>query len=604
MSVDKFTTDPLNVKATTNIESDGVGRDNGPQNIGSGNPAPYYEVSVKDKPGVASDNTIVHTGPGAGLMGGVGEATDVQGFVSATGNKVVIDNTFGADTITLQHHSGATIMIDADGSIHMISSSTKGVGIVSPKGDMTLFGKGHMILKGDGKITLETVGDMDINVGGSLNISVGGDMVTTVHNGSIEEVIQNGSKIIEVAKDSSTMIAGDCRITSAGKMRIQTPRSLEIDAAQDIDIRSDQTVEINAQKNIGVYAKQKVSVNAKDTLQVLSEGAMTLSTKDNLAVKTKGTTKVSSTGAASIHSSAAIDVLSSAKINIKGSATDIQTSGSPSVDDASDVGAAQLAQYPDANTVIDSITSVRLAPDFPFNAAGMSAEEFSLYKNEGGNPNPQAEAYAAGNKGAGVTYEAKDYGITAEAVSTGIYDRPAGISSNNGKAEKNPLATPTSIYNSSQKISRYITVGQIINLRSVPTSQQKQVLEQAMNVAWNILDPLYEKFGSRMYISSWYRDNSANHITGGAVDIRCSNKPDYGFTAEMAAYVRDYLPYSKILLEKNDQGGIHCHVESAQAGQQGGGSVLTCADPHCNSTVPGLKLSYAVAALQGRAGVG
>ena len=40
MSVDKFTTDPLNVKAVTNIESDGVGRDNGPQNIGSGNPAP------------------------------------------------------------------------------------------------------------------------------------------------------------------------------------------------------------------------------------------------------------------------------------------------------------------------------------------------------------------------------------------------------------------------------------------------------------------------------------------------------------------------------------------------------------------------------------
>ena len=603
MSVDKFTTDPLNVKATTNIESDGVGRNAGPQNIGSGNPAPYYEVSVKDKPGAASDNTITHTGPGAGLMGGVGEATDVQGFVSATGNKVVIDNTFGADTITLQHHSGATIMIDADGSIHMISSSTKGVGIVSPKGDMTLFGKGHMILKGDGKITLETVGDLDINVGGNLNISVGGDMITTVHNGSVVEVIQNGSKILEVAKDTSTMIAGDARITSAGKMRIQTPRSLEIDAAQDITIRSDQTVEVNAQKNIGVYAKEKVNISAKDTLKVLSEGAMTVSTKDDLAVKADGTIKQSSTSAASIHSSSTVDILASAKINIKGSATDIQTSGSPSVDNASDIDAAQLAQYPDANTIIDSVTSVRLAPDFPQNAASLSAEEFSYYKNEGGNPNPQAEAYAAGNKGSGVTYESKDTGITAEAVATGIYDRPTGISSNNGKAVQNPLAVPTSIYNASQKISRYITVGDIKNARSIPASEQPQALKAAMNVAWNILDPLYEKFGSRMYISSWYRPKSANHGTGGAVDIRCSNKPDYGFTAEMAAFVRDYLPYSKVLLEKNDEGGIHCHVESVQPGQQGGGTVLTCADPHCNSSIPGLKLSYAVAALQGRAGV-
>lgn len=604
MSIDKFVTDPESVKSATNIESDGVGRSDGPQIIGSGNPAPYYEVSVKDKPGSASDNTLTHTGPGAGVMGGIGDSTDVQGFVSATGNKVVIDNTFGSDTITLQHHSGATIMIDADGSIHMISSGSKGVGIVAPKGDMTMFGKGHMILKGDGKITIETVGDLDINVGGSLNISVGGDMVTTVHDGSIEEVIQNGSKIIEVAKDSSTMIAGDFRMTAAGKMRIQTPQSLEVDAGKDIDIRSDQTVEVNAQKNVGVYAKEKISINAKDTLEMLSEGAMTVSTKDDLAIKADGTTKISSTSAASIHTSSTLNLLASAKINIKGSATDIQTSGSPSVDNASDINAAQLAQYPTTNTIIDSITSVRLAPDFPKNAAGMSAEEFSLYKNEGGNPNPQAEAYAAGNKGSGVTYQAQDSGITAEAISTGVYDRPAGISSNNGTAEQNPLPIPTSVYNSSQKISKHITVGQIINIRSAPADKHKQILTEAMNVAWNILDPLYEKFGGRMYISSWYRDNSSNHIKGGAVDIRCSNKPDYGFTAEMAAYVRDFLPYSKILLEKNDQGGIHCHVESAQPGQQGGGSVLTCADPKCQSAVAGLKLSYAVAALEGRKVVG
>jgi uncharacterized protein (DUF2345 family) len=591
MSIDKFASDPELVKAVTNIESDGVGRNEGPQIIGSGNPAPYYEVSVKDKPGSASDNTITHTGPGAGVMGGIGDSTDVQGFVSATGNKVVIDNTFGSDTITLQHHSGATIMIDADGSIHMISSGSKGVGIVAPKGDMTMFAKGHMILKGDGKITIETVGDLDINVGGSLNISVGGDMVTTVHDGSIEEVIQNGSKIIEVAKDSSTMIAGDYRITSAGKMRIQTPQSLEVDAGKEITVRSDKTVEVNAQKNVGIYAKEKIEIDAKDDIGIATEA--------DLSVRANGTTKISSTSAASIHSSSTIDLLASAKVNIKGSTTDIQTGGSPSVDDAN-INAAQLAQYPTTNTIIDSITSVRLAPDFPKNAAGMSAEEFSLYKNEGGRPNPQAEAYAAGNKGSGVTYQAKDSGITAEAIATGIYDRPAGVSSNNGTAEKNPLPIPTSIYNSSQKISKHITVGQIINIRSAPAAQHQQILKEAMNVAWNILDPLYEKFGGRMYISSWYRDNSSNHIKGGAVDIRCSNKPDYGFTAEMAAYVRDFLPYSKILLEKNDQGGIHCHVESAQPGQQGGGSVLTCADPHCQSAIAGIKLSYAVAALEGR----
>lgn len=598
MSIDRFATDPSFVKGITNPESDGVGRNDGPQNIGSGNPAPYYEVTVKEKPGAGSDTTITHTGPGVGTMAGTGESTDLQGFVSATGNRVVIDNTFGADTITLQHHSGATIMIDADGSIHMISSGKKGVGIVSPKGDMTMFARGHMILKGDGKVTVETEGDLEFNVGGTLSFNVGGNMITSVR-GSVDESI-DGSKSFEIAKDVSNMIAGDYRITSAGKMRIQTPQSLEVDAGKDIDIRSDQTVEINAQKNIGAYAKEKISINAKDTLEVLSEGAMTISTKDDLAVKADGTTKLSSTSAASIHSSSTVDILGSAKINIKGSATDIQTSGSPSVDSASDINAAQLAQYPDANTIIDNVTSLRLAPDFPLNAAKMSAEEFALYKNEGGVPNPQAEAYAAGNKGAGAVYNTQSSGITAEAIATGIYDRPAGIGSNNGKAETPNIPLPSSIYNSNEPLSRHVKVGQILGIQNAPQSQIKSILTEAQIVAWNILDPLYEKFGTRMYISSWWRDNSSNHIKGGAVDIRCANKPDYGFTAEMAAYIRDNLPYSKILLEKNDQGGIHCHVESARPGQNGGGTVLTCADPQCNSTTPGLQLSYAVAALYGK----
>lgn len=599
MSIDQFSTQPDRVKSYTNPEGDGVVRSNAPQSMTSGNPAPYYEVSVSEKPGQASDSSITHTGPGAGVSSGHSEATDVQGFVSATGNKVIIDNTFGADTITLQHHSGATIMIDADGSIHLISTGRKGVGIISPKGDGVVYASGHLILKGESKITLETQGDLDLNVGGDFNIAVGGNMITTVQ-GSVDESI-DGSKVTEVAKDTSNMVAGDYRLTSAGKMRIQTPRSLDIDAAQNITIRTDKTVEVNAQQNVGVYAKEKVSVNAKDTLEAISEGAMTLSTKDDLAVKADGTAKISSTSAASLHSSSTIDILGSAKINIKGSATDIQTSGSPSVDSAVDANAAQLAQYPDANTIIDSITSIRVAPDFPKNAARMSAEEFSLYMNEGGEPNPQAAAYAAGNRGGGLQTSVQDYGYQAEPVSTTAYDRPGGNVTNNGRAEKNPLPMPNSIYNSNEKISRYVTVGMIKNIRDASPSQHKQVLTQAMNVAWNILDPLIEKFGSRVYISSWYRDNSANHVKGGAVDVRCINKPDYAFTAEIAAFVRDNLPYSKVLLEKNDQGGIHVHLESAQPGQPGGGTVITCADPKCRSQVSGLQLSYAVAALQGRA---
>ena len=597
MSLERFADDPGLVKSTTNKEGDGVGRNDGPQLIGTGNPAPYYEVSVKDKPGQGSDQVVAHTGPGAGNMTGIGNATDIQGFVSPTGNKVVIDNTFGSDTVTMQHHTGATIVIDSDGSIHLISAGKKGVGVVAPNGDLTLYAHGHLIVKGDGKVTVETEGDLDFNVGGSLGIHVGRDMITTV-GGAVDETVR-GHKVTDVVKEYSTMVGGDHVLTAAGKMKVKTPDTVEIDAGKQIDIRSDKTVEVNAQKNVGVYAKEKVSINAKDTLETLSEGAMTISTKDDLAIKSDGTIKQSSLSSASIHSSSTIDILGSAKINIKGSATDIQTSGSPSIDSASDVNAAQLAQYPDRDTIMKPMTSQIDAPDLP-NVVNMSQEEFSLYKNEGGMPNPKAEAYTSGNKGAGVTYDPTDTGITAEAIRSGIYDRPAGISSNNGKSEQPGVPLPTSIYNTNEQLSRHIKVGQIINIHNAPASNLRNILTQAQITAWNILDPLYEKFGARMQITSWYRDNSPNHIKGIAVDLRAANKPDHGFTAEIAAYIRDYLPFNRLFLEKNDQGGIHVHVEAAQPGQYGGGDVFTCADPHCYSKVSGLQLSYAVAALEGR----
>jgi Peptidase M15 len=592
-----FSDHPQEVKNVTNPEGDGVGRSVSPQNIGTGNPAPYYEVTVKDKPGAGSDQTITHTGPGAGVVGGTGHATDMQGFVSSTGNKLLIDNTFGADTITMQHHSGATIMIDGDGSIHLISTGKKGVGVISPRGDLTLYARGHLILKGEGKVTIETQGDLDFNVGGNLGFHVGGDMITSV-SGSVDESI-DGSKSFEVAKDMSTMIAGDYRLTSAGKMKIQSSSSIDIDSAKDINIRTDSNIAVQAQGTIShiCQASMNLSTNSKFYLYTASDS--THQTQGNHTIISSGTTKISSTGAASVHSNATLDLLAAGKVQVKGSGTDVQIGGSLNPDGAQSPSQAALAQYPPANTVIDSITSIRVAPDFPLNAKKMSASQFALYKNEGGNPNPQAEAFAAGNKGSGAVYQVQDSGLTAEAVATGIYDRPAGSVTNNGVAEKNPLPMPTSIYNTNDKLSKHITVGQLINIRNAPASSHKQILTEAMNVSWNILDPLYEKFGGKLMISSWFRDNSHNHVKGGAVDVHAGYH-DHAGTAEIAAFVRDYLPYNKVLLEKNDEGSIHCHVEAAQPGQSGGGIVLTCADPHCASSVPGLQLSYAVAALQGK----
>lgn len=616
---DAFVSDPLQIKKITNREGDGVSRSTAPQVITAGVTFPYYEVSVKDKPSTGSDQAITHTGAGIGTASGVGAPGDMQGFVSSTGNKILINNEFGSDTITLQHHSGATIMIDSDGSIHMVSSGKRGVGMIAPKGDATVFARNHLILKADGRITIETEGDLDFNVGGNLGFHVNGDMITSVR-GSSEESIE-GSKVFEVAKDMSTMIAGDNRITSAGKTKIQSSQSIDVDAGLDIFVRSDAAISMQAQKEFTALSLTDMNLGTKTKFTALATGDMNLGSKAKIIakssgnmsiesggtfdVKASGTTKISSAGAASIHSASTIDVLSSGKIQIKGSATDVQVGGSPSPSapsDPADPGEASLAQYAPAETIIDNITTLRVAPDFPMNAKKMSKEEFSLYKNEGGNPNPVAEGAAAGNSGAGMVPSIVDTGETIGSVAEGTYDRPAGSVTGTGIAQQNPMPMPSSVYNSSEKISRHVTVGMVKNLRYAPASQHKAILTEAMNIAWNILDPLFDKFGSRIQITSWFRLSKATskHTTGGAVDLRCSNKDDTTTTAAIAAYVRDNLPFSRIYLEKNDSPGIHVHLESAKPGQQGGGLVLSCADPACNKSIPGLSHSYVVAALNGR----
>ena len=617
MSISPFTDNPSAIKKVTNREGDGTGRLSSPQSPATA-PAPNYEVSVADKPGLTSDQTLAHTGPNAGVMAGSGTTpTDIQGFVSTTGNKILIDSTFGSDSLIMQHHTGASIVIDSDGSIHLYSTGKKGVGVVSPRGDLTIFARNNLIIKGESRIVLESTGDIDFNVGGSLGLHVKGDMVTNVQ-GAIH-TSSDGVIVTETVKDMSTVVGGDSVLTVAGNAKTQASRAFSVDAGKDIDIRTDTKMTVQTQTDHIVKVKGNSTIDVKGThtasvegntkhqtkgkLDILADKDTTLQSKEKLNLTSTGAFKISATGAISLNTSSTTNILGTGAININGSTTTIQTSGSPSVDTASgsgDISEAEKARYAPSETIIDNLSSTRVAPDFPANAKRMSAEEFSLYKNEKQTPNPKAEAYAAGNKGAGVPPTFKDAG-TAEPANMGAHDRPAGIGNSNGKSEKPGVPMPTSIYNSSQKISRHFTVGHIDGLRRAPAAQHKAILKEAMNTAWNILDPLVEKFGNRFTITSWWRNNSPNHVTGGAVDMRASNKNDVQLTAEIAAFIRDNLPYKQLFLEKNDSPGIHLHVWAAPEGSGASGNVLTCEDPKCNSSRAGLQLSFAVAALK-RAG--
>lgn len=588
MTIDRFTRNPEYARRVLNREGVGLSRGSGPQMIDAPVRFPSYCVDVKEKPGHASELMTSHAGPAVGTaIGGPSSPNDVQGFVSPTGNRVAIDNTLGSDTITMHHHTGATVMIDADGSIHIISTGKKGFGVNAPKGDGTIHAQGHIIIKGESKITLETNGDLDLNVGGNFDIYVAGDMSTYVE-GSVEH-FTDGRYVQEVVKDHMLTVAGDKRETIAGEARTQVTRGYAIDVAKDFTMRADANVAISAYKQIAIKSKEEMAIDSQKSFNVKADKAMSITTKDELTIASEKAAKITSKTTSTIYSTGNMDIRSNSRVDVnEGGATPVSPAAA---------AAAPKAQYPTSEMIIDNMTTVREAPDFPKNGKRMAKQTMALYKMDGDNIPAKAEAAARNNVGAGPSITHTEKPDTLSPPSTSAFDKPQGIQST-GKSEKNPLPVPTSPLNSNQKISRHLTVGHILRIRECDPGQFKSVIEEAMNTAWNCLDPLIDKFGGKVRITSWYRKNTKNHGTGGAVDIAATPWGNHELTAELALWLEANAPTKQLLLEKNDEGGIHVHVWAAPPGQGGSGVVLTCTDPYCRGyKVQGIKPSVAYAAL-------
>jgi hypothetical protein len=261
--------------------------------------------------------------------------------------------------------------------------------------------------------------------------------------------------------------------------------------------------------------------------------------------------------------------------------------------------APRAPEFVEAKKILDEIGSLRKAPKFAENAKKIPYSWFERYKNEGGTPPAEAEAYAIKNKGAGSPMAP---GLSQLIPTSGnpTYDGKK----NNAVAKASPYTTATSTFNSNEKLSRRVTAGMLPGFNRIPANgagglSKAQIIANAKHLCYNIIDPLLDKFEGTIKLTSFWRNDSMNHRTGKAIDLRDSGR-NHIKTGEIAAWVRDNLPYSKILLEvSRGRAGIHVHIEAAEVGQAGGGTVLSCFDSACNSNTPGLNINALIKNLNG-----
>lgn len=690
MSLGDFNLDTKSSKNITNPEGVGLGA-GGTEIQHPTPPISTFMVSVKEAAVHQSDVQKTFTGPFAGTGGGGGISTNAEdnhGFSTPTGNKVHINGAAGSESIEIVHHTGASIMIDADGSIFLQPTSRKGFGLSAGQGDGVIAAAQRIVIKGNSGITLETEGNMEFNVGGHLYMDVGGDYVLNVDGATTFS--SDGTINFEATKDlvetiggiKRTTIAGDFRQQVVGQTRFDTGKTFEVRANDDMKLNSQRAIDIQAKEasafevdtgSLNLLAKDDLHLSSQKSIYTVSKEDTTLESNQNIAFRTKGNAIVSSPGDLHFDVSGQIDMraaqmflsgttdlqMYSANVSlnatedfiIKGkyttvNATQVNRQVAPSIhldgstnihastplwrtlpgqtsvanadnpnDAASPAGpttveitdpratptimSPKAAEFPDANTVLNTMTTEVEAPDFPLNAKKMNAEEMSRYDNEGGTPNPRAKARAQPNQGAGSpTTMGTSAGTISEPGNTG-YDG----SNNKSVGEKNPMPIPSSIQNANDKLSRIVTVGMLPGLMRCGATNngltRAEILHNAAHLSYNVIDPILRQFGNRIKITDHLRIGSggSRHYSGKAVDMASAAR-NFAETAEAAAWVRDNVAFDRLFLEANHAGTVHMHIEAAPAGSAGARTIWTCADPHCNSRKDGLELAFAVQGLK------
>jgi hypothetical protein len=654
MAGDQFNIDTVQSKLVLNPD----GTELGPGPAETHPPTPgiaTYSVSVREAKVKQSDVQRTFAGPGAGTPSGSGQAThpaDSWGYTSPVGNKIAINGISGAETIELIHHTGASILLDTDGAIFIVPSGRKGFGLNATNGDGVVAAQNKIVIKGGSGITLETDGDMELNVGKHLFMDVGGDFHLGVKGATT--IQSDGTMAFEAVKDLVQTVGSIKRTTVAGDMRQQVNGEYRIDSGKRMDLRTDSDFSVNAKKTfeilgkedsvvsvdtgkITVYSEDDATVGSKGSMYVVSRTDVSISATTAIAIRAVGNIIQQCLGSNYIDAMVQIDHRSAilqqysgihtiatgvlemsaggiASLNaggivtIAGSVANINTLPPivlpvlppefTSPRGISSPGGPKKAEYPDANTILDHLTSEREAPDFPENANKLNADEMSRYENEGGTVNPKAKARAASKTGAGSPITmGQSFGSIGDSGNV-AYD-----GANKTRAIQSPFAIPSSTQNSADKLSNLITVGMLPGLSRCGATNnglsRKDILTNASHLAVNILDPFLAKWGDRMRITDFLRlgNGSSNHYSGKAVDLGSMSR-NFAETAEAAKWIMDNLPFDRLFLEANHERCVHIHVEAAPAGATGARTVWTCGDPKCYSRTNGLQLSFAVQGLK------
>lgn len=224
----------------------------------------------------------------ARTLEGAGKYPNYYSHKTRSGHVIMMDDSAGAEHVTIQHRGGTMIQIGPTGTLNITAHNGQ-YNIVFGENRMLITGAHDITVQGDASLRVD--GDYDVNVNGNISFNSQGDLnfsgknVNTIARGNIDIQGKNRTEKIEgsitqQAQGAQSIIAETGMtlgaMTGGVAMMAGTMMSL-VTKAGALMLRAGAAIGIKATGVVGVEATGAVTVKADGALVMSGTGASSIS---------------------------------------------------------------------------------------------------------------------------------------------------------------------------------------------------------------------------------------------------------------------------------------------------------------------------------------
>jgi hypothetical protein len=210
---------------------------------------------------------------------GAGRYPNYYSHKTRSGHVIMMDDSLGAEHVTIQHRGGTMIQIGPSGTLNITAHNGQ-YNIIFGENRMLVTGAHDITVQGDASLRVD--GDYDVNVNGNISFNAQGDLnlsgknVNTIARGNID--IQGKNRTEKIEGQITQQAQGAQSILAETAMTLAAATgSMAIAAGNQMGLVSRSTLGLKSGAAVGIKATGVVGVEAKGAVTVLAGGALTMS---------------------------------------------------------------------------------------------------------------------------------------------------------------------------------------------------------------------------------------------------------------------------------------------------------------------------------------